>query len=456
MRLCRSLSEKKEGALAENFIDRFENDVVHGGWFKPVTIELRSFVRRFYGQGTQFQERDSRRDILSPQEHLLAAATQVQFQSTPGPGNRFSPEFEVLVACCKSSNRPALLSLLTSELDWDLVLESAQHHRVLPAVHATLARTDRQPPALRVRAHKHAWRILHFNVELTKIARRFDQHGIQFLAHKGLALAQLLYHDPAARQFGDLDFIVSSQDVPRAKAALMELGYEPGLHLSASQERSYLRSGYEYVFGLRAERNLVELQWQIVPRFCSIKFDIDAFFRRSIQIELDGLALRTLGHEDQMLVLCVHAAKHEWAQLGMLRDIAALMRFDLDWKWIIIEARRLGILTILQISLLAVRELFSVDLPVVLQSRPLVRDATELAHTVVTKLQKNREPATESLQYFRIQLKMRERLRDRGQFVWRLATTSGIEEWNSVRLPDRYFAFYRGVRIARLARRFLV
>jgi hypothetical protein len=68
-----------------------------------------------------------------------------------------------------------------------------------------------------------------------------------------------------------------------------------------------------------------------VPRFYSIDFDMKALFSRSIECDLDGLRLRCVGGEDLMLVLCVHAAKHEWAQLGMLRDIAALALLDLDW-----------------------------------------------------------------------------------------------------------------------------
>jgi Uncharacterised nucleotidyltransferase len=92
-----------------------------------------------------------------------------------------------------------------------------------------------------------------------------------------------------------------------------------------------LRSGYEYVFGLSTDRNLVEVQWQIVPRFYSINFEMEGLFARSIELDFDGLRLRTLGREDLMLVLCVHAAKHEWVQLGMVRDIAtsAMLRSGL-------------------------------------------------------------------------------------------------------------------------------
>ena len=385
----------------------------------------------------------------------MAAAAQVHSKTGGGRVRHFEPEFELLIACCVCTEHAALTPLLTPDLNWDRVIKSVEHHRLLPALCAAFASKDHVPMELRERARSQAWRSLQFTAELKRIALCFQQHGIEFLAHKGPGLAQLLYADPAMRQFCDLDLLVNPQHVPQARAALVELGYKPGLRLSPRQEKSYLRSGYEYVFGLNSERSLVELQWQIVPRFYSINFEMNALFERSIEIEIDGAQVRTLGYEDQMLVLCVHAAKHEWAQLGMLRDILTLMKFDLDWSWIVTEAQRLGIFKILQVSLLVVRDLFFIDLPEALQSTPVFRGAVELAHTVVRKLQSNHEPGTESLQYFRRQMQMREKWRDRAQFIWRLSTTPSVQEWEAIRMPDPLFGLYRGLRIARLMRRFV-
>jgi hypothetical protein len=381
----------------------------------------------------------------------LAAATQIEV-NLPAYQRRFTPEFELVLACCDHARQYDLTSMLTPDLDWERVLESAEHHRLIPAMHGALSGNNGVPSTLRARAHKHAWRVLHFTAELQKIARCFEQRGIEFLAHKGPALAQLLYGDPAMRQFGDLDVIVKSRDFRRAKDVLIESGYDSNLRLSPRHEQALLRSGYECSFGLNSARNLVELQWQIVPRFYSINFDIDALFSRSMQVNLDDVALRTLGPEDLLMVLCVHAAKHEWVQLGMLRDIAALMNFDLDWNWIVAEARRLGIIKILQVSLLAANKLFNVSCRKELPSAN--EDTAELASAVVSRLQHNYEPDTESIRYFRAQLQSRERWLDRARFVWRLATTPSVQEWESIQIPDRYFAAYRGVRIARLMKRF--
>jgi hypothetical protein len=364
-----------------------------------------------------------------------------------------SQEFELLTACCLPSHQADLTSLLTPDLDWERVIGSAEHHRLIPALHSALAGKNHIPSTLRVRAHKQAWRAMRFTTELAKIARDFDQRGIEFLALKGPALSQLLYHNPCLRQFGDLDLLVRPRDVRHARTALNELGFESGLHLSPKQEKSHLRSGYECAFDLKSEPHVVELHWQVVPHFYAINFDIDQLFSRSVPIDIDGIGLRTLGHNDLILALCVHAAKHEWSQIGMLRDIAAVTSFNLDWDWIFGEARRLGILKILQISLLAVREVFSVTLPARLPSP--IAGAAETASAILGRLQQDYEPDTESVRYFRAQLQTRERLRNRAQFVWRLATTPGVEEWKALRIPDHYFVAYRGVRIGRLIKRFL-
>ena len=383
----------------------------------------------------------------------MAAASQIRVNCPSAHPQRFDPEFELIVACCNSASQFDITSLLTLDLDWQHVLESAEHHRLIPAMHAALAGNNWAPSTLRVRAHKHAWRVLRFTMELQKIAGCFEQRGIEFVAHKGPALAQLLYGNAAMRQFGDLDLIVRRRDFAHAKAALIELGYDPALRLSQAQERFFLRSGYECSFGLNSERKLVELQWQIVPRFCSINFDVDALFSRSIEVNLDGVPLRTMGHEDLLLVLSVHAAKHEWSQLGMLRDVAALPNFNLDWKWIVAEARRLGILKILQVSFQAASELFNTSLPT--QLPPCSQETAGMASAVIARLQQNYEADTETFRYFRAQLHTRERWRDRARFVWRLATTPSVQEWRAVEIPDRYFALYRGVRIARLLKRIL-
>jgi hypothetical protein len=391
----------------------------------------------------------------------LAAAAQIEPTEAEPKVARFAPEVELLLACAQpASNRESdLTAILASPLNWDSVLRLASHHRVLPALHAALHGRDDVPASIRsaigARFQNHQRRVLRFSAELACIWRQFDQHKIKVLAHKGAALGQLLYGDPPMRQFGDLDFLVRAADVGRARVALAELGYAPKIQLSPRQEKEYLRYGYEHVFGLNAERDLVEMQWQIVPRFYSINFDMEGMFARSIDLDLDGLRLRSLGREDLMVVLCVHAAKHEWAQIGMLRDIATLARLDLDWGWIDSEARRLGIVRILAVSLSLAGSLFSLDTPATTRLQTETYRVREVAAAIRDKTIAGVEDNTESLRYFRAMMHLRERWRDRTRLAWRLAVTPSVGEWQAVRIPDSLFPLYRAVRAMRLLKRFI-
>ncbi len=371
---------------------------------------------------------------------------------------QFSPEFELLLACCQSSrDGHRLIQALQSPIHWDSVLRLSEHHRILPALHSAVYGREDVPAgiqsALRSRFQTNAMKALRFTAELARVTRAFADSGIEVLAHKGPALAQLLDRDPALRQFGDLDLLVRSGDVARSRLVLRQLGYEPQLQLSPRQEKAYLHSGYEYVFGLNDDRNLIELQWRILPRFYAIEFDMDAMFERSIEIQIEGFRVRILCSEDLMLVLCVHAAKHGWAQLGMLRDIATLADLGLDWEWVRAEARRLGIFRILLVSLLLARDLLSCPLPATLADFREIQDAEKLAEAIQPRLDAAEEPDIRSLRYFREFAVARERWQDRARFAARLALTPSLSEWESVRIPDSLFPLYRAVRMGRLLKR---
>lgn len=390
----------------------------------------------------------------------MAAAPQIEPVRTEPTALRFAPELELLLACSQLvlDREPGLSTMLASQLEWDIVLRLANRHRLLPALYEALHGRDDVPASIRsaicAQFQNHERRVLRFTAELARIWRQFAQHKIQVLAHKGAALGQLLYGDPARRQFGDLDFLVRATDIPRARLALQELGYSPKLHLSPRQEKEYLRSGYEHVFGLNADRNLVEVQWQILPRFYAVDFDMEALFTRSVELDVDGLRMRILGREDLMLVLCVHAAKHEWAQLGMLRDIGTLAHLGLDWDWIEAEARRLGIARILAVSRSLLSGLCSSDLPVLPRVQPERSSAREIAAAIQHKIVVGVEGDPESVGYFRAMIRLRERWEDRVRLAWRLAATPSVGEWQSVRIRDSLFPLYRVVRAIRLLKRF--
>lgn len=372
-----------------------------------------------------------------------------------------SPEFNLVVACCADPDSPRIhvREMLRYPLDWNRVLELAEHHRVLPQVYQLLANYSEMVPSLylsklRSRYHSNAHRALWFTKELVRILRHLAVRGIEALPLKGPALAELLYEDVTQRQFCDLDLLVHARDVARAKAALSDLGYWSAIDLTAREEQAYLDSGYEHSFR-GASGNLLELQWQILPRFYSIEFDISGFFQRTEPSSLGGHPVRTLCSSDLMLMLSVHAAKHCWSQLSFVCDIARLMKCSPDWDGILAETRRLGIERIVVVNLLLAHQLLGVELPARAQAwveKSIPADV--LMGEILRSLNRLEPHEAESLGYFQMMLRLRERWRDRARLLGRLLFTPSLGEWSAVRLPAPLFPLYHLVRLFRLTKRF--
>jgi Uncharacterised nucleotidyltransferase len=426
-------------------------------------------------------------------------------------------EFDLLVACCADSSgqehSDRIRRILERPLDWERMLHLADHHRVVPQVYSVLAALPHLVPAqplhaLRWRYQDNARKALWFTAELQRILSHLESAGIQALPFKGPVLAKTLYGDVARRQFSDLDILILPEDVLKAKAALRALGYACSPELRQQEEPAYIASGCGYVFHSPAGRNLLDLQWRIVPRFYSIDFDVAGFLERASEISLEtqemehgrprpsrcvtsamrsreaalehsprrepwveseipsspsgakdplrldlGCGMRTLCVEDLLLVLCVHAAKHVWVQLSWLCDIAQLIRSQqLDWNTIQDEAKHLGIERIVTLNLLLAHRLLGAP-P---QIQTILRhdtSATILADEIQSIIERGTHYDTETIPYFRLMMRLRERWQDRAHFLWRLVFTPSVSEWKAVRLPKPLQPLYRVVRLSRLAKR---
>jgi Uncharacterised nucleotidyltransferase len=377
------------------------------------------------------------------------------------PAHEFlsTPEFELLLVCqgeisgLERAGRTG--SLVAEGIDWDKVLQLAEHHRLVSKVYEFLSPLPAVPARflarLGARYRANARQALWLASELLRIVDDFASRGIEVLPYKGPTLAQMLYGDVSGRQFGDLDLLVRPADVPGAKAALMDLGYTRSLRFTEAEEKLYLKSGYEYPFDSAYGRNLVELKWQILPRFYCADFDVDAMFPRAAALPLAGRSLRTLCREDLLLVLCVHAGKHAWSRLCWLLDITQLARQELDWSAVEKQSKALGIERMVAVNFVLAQKLLGAPLPEMIRKSLAGDGASErVAGELVPLLSNGAEYDTESIGYFRLMMKVRERWRDRARFLWRLAFTPTAADWSSPQLPEALFPLYGLRRMLRL------
>ena len=364
----------------------------------------------------------------------------------------------MLLACCAgdADRSEHIHAALQQSLDWGEVTRLAEHHDVMPALYRGLCPFPGNVPRgvlerLSEFYRRNTQKNLRLTHDLIRVLECLESHGIAAIPYKGPVLAESLYQDVALRQFSDLDVLIDAADLVRARTAVRELGYSPVMALTRAQEGTYLGSGYELAFDGPAGRNLLELKWRILPRFYAIDFQMDKLFERASSLELGGKKIRSLSSEDLLFVLCVHVAKHRWGRLSWLRDIAETIRTQaIDYELVWDEARALGVRRILAISFWLTQNLWRVAprlLPADVANDPQMEPlAREIRHLLVQSSEYN----TESVDYFRLMMRLRERRRDKTRFGLRLAVTPSTGEWETVRLPAAVFPLYRVVRLIRL------
>jgi hypothetical protein len=87
------------------------------------------------------------------------------------------------------------------------------------------------------------------------------------------------------------------------------------------------------------------------------------------------------------------------------------------------------------------------------ENLPEDSEAETLAEEIETYISNDKTYDVESLAYFRLMLRLRERRIDRIRFVSRFVLTPGPGEWAVMRLPKLLFPLYRVLRLTRLAGR---
>ena len=387
-----------------------------------------------------------------------------------GPGPTLEAEWFLLRAACSQIPRQEktdrIRRLSCQPIRWKSLFELADRHGVQPLLYQALVDVeDAVPrdtmPVIEQRYQGNLHKALFLSRELIRIVDHLSALGIEVMPYKGLALAEQIYRDIALRQAGDIDMLVHPQDLQRIRAAVGELGYTPHLSFSAAEERAYLQSGYEYAFDGAAGPNLLEVKWAIQPSFYTIDFDMPGLFQRATTITVAGHPMKTLRVEDLLLVLSAHAAKHVWGRLVWLCDIARIMSVPtLDWTWIASQAQELRIVRIVRVSMLLANRLLDAAIPPGAQENfpkdpPSLSVENDLVNEIQTHIASETSYNVESLAYFRLMMRLRERAADRRRFMQRLVLTPGPGEWQAVRLPAMLFPLYRFVRISRLAARFL-
>lgn len=371
-----------------------------------------------------------------------------------------SPEFDVLVAAARSAfATEAQPPRLPAGLDWERLRREAVRHGVSPLLLPYLRRAPGHAVpegllhALREEGRDESRLGLRLSTQLLRILTHFTEAGIPILPYKGPVLAVEAYGQLGLRPFVDLDFLVHSRDLERARQALVQLGFEAFPHLSPARSRAFYAAECECWFDLPDKSAPVEVHWAVRERVFSFPMDLEGVFRRARTVQLCGASVPSVAPEDLLLILCIHGAKHAWSKLKWLLDLDRILAAhpDLDWEALLEQARSLRSTRLLLFSLLTVAEVLGTPLPPRIRDE-ISRDAIipELARTCAgwLALPEGRAPGQRA--EIAVYLRSREAVPDRLRYSLGMAFTPTLADWEALSLPDALFPLYYVYRPLRL------
>jgi hypothetical protein len=372
------------------------------------------------------------------------------------------PELSLLLQCAADDDTVAgaeSTRRLAGEVDdWQKFIELASRHALIPLVaqELALAAPDVVPPAivadLRARSQQGVMRSLQLSGELVAAVHSLGAFGADPMPFKGPTLAVLVYGSLSLRQYEDLDILVRREEVDRARKALLSLGYSPVSAFNASQRASIRLSGHHEQLVNAATGATIELHWSLNNRSLTHDSFEHHWWDNRQSVAIGGVDMRTLGVEQMLLYLCMHGGKHSWGRLSWLCDFQRALRAypNAYWSRVWALARENGAARMVEIGLLLVESLLDGGslTAAAAQGRREDPEAKMIAELIARRLreQASGEPSLD----FRVQLRSRERQRDRLRYTWHILATPHPADVALLGLPRALHGVYYVVRPVRL------
>lgn len=277
-----------------------------------------------------------------------------------------------------TSDPDRIRQLLDAGLDWDVLLALAEEHSVLGALAVRLQDMNfeavpaatREKLLDRLRA-QHMF-TLAMTADLFCVLEDFSRAGIDTVLVKGPLASLLAYGDPAVRSYVDLDLLVRHRDILTASRRMTAMGFEADVPESAIEAG---KIPGEYLFKRPETKRIIELHTERTFRYYPRPMPIEELFARRRQVLLDGRPVPALCLEDEIVLNCIHGAKHFWERLMWVADIAAIVARhpEIDWARARAAAKHVGAERMLRFGLQIGAQLLGSQIPETM-ARELARD----------------------------------------------------------------------------------
>ncbi len=257
-----------------------------------------------------------------------------------------SPLVNVLLDCLRYDNQSIDKNRLSrlSETEWQSLATLALQQSVGPLLDHKLTTNglgsimpDVVKQKLRQQYRHNTFRNLKLQSELRQVVIALREADIPVITLKGIYLALAVYNNSGLREMNDIDLLIKSSDIDKAKQVLHEIGYNAlGAEIPSTS--------FQHLPPLKKPNAIahIELHWNIVPSTSPFNIDPDKLWERAQPFCVADFELLTLSPEDLLLHLFLHSAyMHRFVQgVRSLADIAEVVQSSHDQlDWIVLEHR---------------------------------------------------------------------------------------------------------------------
>jgi hypothetical protein len=376
---------------------------------------------------------------------------------------KLNPEDKLILSCGHSQVNDDLekkiKKLVNLDLDWKYILDMATRHRLRPLLYYNLNRIcpDKVPDdvliSLREFYHSNVRKNLMMTGELVKVMKLLEEKGVNAVTYKGPVLAQMAYGNVGLREFGDLDILVDKSDALKVIEIMAQTDYElyPAINI---EDSFYLRFVTEHQFVHRDSGVIIEIKWKFAGDFFTFPEDSSFLTNDIINTDLNGFKVNNFSPDNQLLILAIHAGKHDWARISWIMDIANyIKKHPVNWEYCMNKAEKLGVRKILLINLYLAWDLWGLELPNnILNQIDSDKSIEKISYQIEKRFFQKKD--------LNIFGKLSYNLKKRDKLIYGIKdsvnglTKPGYRDFTDIPLPESFFRFYHFLRPFLLLKRY--
>ncbi|CAH0283554.1 hypothetical protein SRABI80_03777 [Peribacillus frigoritolerans] len=253
--------------------------------------------------------------------------------------SKISKELIVLLEIIKTEQQHdkimSFKSELYTDLDWDLFLQLASHHRVYPKIYSMINKLEEKwiPPYVFQTLYRdykqNTFQMLHLSGEMELVSKLFTENQVRLLFLKGPVIAAELYGDISLRTSKDLDILIPITSLEKTEKLLLSIGYVKEETPNVLNEWKW--KNHHVVYFHPQKKIQLEIHWRLQPRPLK-EPEFNELWEQKRVSNITSYPVYFLGNEDLFLYLVSHGARHGWFRLRWMLDLDQMLRKGLDIK----------------------------------------------------------------------------------------------------------------------------